>query len=117
MFFENDNYYFLVKNPGEAGRYHLESCTATYVTEAGQARFVMFLAEADNDHAFIPDDWDWAFYRSYYGRLRPETCSVNDDRKEILLKAYVTAEGNTGISSDQAVRIVWSEDGLTIAVI
>ena len=86
------------------------------MTEAGQARFVMFLAEADNDHAFIPDDRDWAFYRSYYGRLRPETCTVNDDRKEILLKAYVTAEGNTGISSDQAVRIVWSEGRLTIAM-
>ena len=105
LFFENDNYYFLVKNPGEAGRYHPESCTATYVTEAGQARFVMFLAEADND-----------LYRSYYGRLRPETCTVNDDRKEILLKAYVTAEGNTGVSSDKAVRIVWSEGRLTIAM-
>lgn len=116
LFFENDNYYFLVKNPGEAGRYHLESCAATYVTEAGQARFVMFLADADKDHAFIPDDRDWAFYRSYYGRLRPETCSVNDDRKEILLKAYVTAEGNTGVSSDKAVRIVWSEGRLTIAM-
>lgn len=116
MFFENDNYYFLVKNPGEAGRYHPESCAATYVTKAGQARFVMFLADADKDHAFIPDDRDWAFYRSYYGRLRPEACSVNDDRKEILLKAYVTAEDNAGVSPDKAVRIVWSEDGLTIAV-